>query len=370
MHFVIRRMLRRTVAIGVLLLIAGVGWAGQQGSASQKIAFNITAPSLVDALIQFTEQSGLQLAFPTRGGATSLPAPQVVGELTPQAALERLLKDSGLKYEFTNDRTVSITAVEAVGDAAAAHRGDGLRLARVDAGGSSGQQAAAAQSAEDKQSAGRAEGTEATKFEEIIVTATKRAESVQDVPVSIAVITNQEIERRGLIGMEDYLRSIPGVNEIDNGGRSNAIVIRGITTSPEFENFTNASGTTVATYFDESPITGAGGIGAGGIDVRPVDIERIEVLRGPQGTAFGNSSLGGTLRIIPVKPKLDRFGGKVAAAYSDTSGTGSDNTMIQGIVNIPLIENKLAIRAVGYRFEAPPPGPPDGPVLAHPATDV
>lgn len=182
------------------------------------------------------------------------------------------------------------------------------------------------------------------KLEEIIVTAQKRTERLQDVPISIAVISSQDIERRGLTGMEDYLRSVPGVNEIEAGAVNNSIIIRGITTSPEF------GSATVGHYFDETPITGAA-ITGGSIDVRPVDIERIEILRGPQGTAFGSASLSGTLRVIPVKPQLDRFGGKLAVSYSDTSGFGSDNSMIQGVVNIPIVEDRFGVRAVGYRYD-------------------
>jgi iron complex outermembrane recepter protein len=185
-------------------------------------------------------------------------------------------------------------------------------------------------------------------LEEVVITATRRAQRIEEVPISVAVSGRQEIERRGSIGMEDYLRSIPGVNQVDIGTRSNAIVIRGISTSPTFENFTSSA--TVATYFDETPITGAGGIGAGGIDVRPVDIERIEVLRGPQGTAFGSGSLSGTLRIIPARPDPATLGGRVTASYSGTAGYGSGNSMIQGILNLPIVHDAFALRAVGYRY--------------------
>jgi len=188
-------------------------------------------------------------------------------------------------------------------------------------------------------------------LQEIVVTATKRAENVQDVPMSIAVLSSQDLERRSVIGMEDYLRSIPGVNEIDNGARGNAIVIRGVSTSPESENAASGTGPTVGTYFDETSITGAAGYTSGGIDVRPVDMERIEVLRGPQGTAYGDSALGGALRLIPAKPKLDSFDAKVTASYSNTARYGGDNSMVQGIFNIPLIQDRLALRVAAYRYD-------------------
>ena len=186
-------------------------------------------------------------------------------------------------------------------------------------------------------------------LEEIIVTATKRAESIQDVPISIAAITADDIDRRGLVSAEDYLRGIPGVNQTTDPVGS-SIIIRGVETSPSYQNY--SSGTTVATYFGETPTTNSAGLAANStVDIKLVDIERVEVLRGPQGTAFGNSSLGGAVRIIPAAPKLDEFGGKVGIGYSSTAGYGSDNNMMEGVVNVPLIKDKLAIRATAYQFE-------------------
>ena len=183
---------------------------------------------------------------------------------------------------------------------------------------------------------------------EIIVTATKRAESIQDVPLSISVVTAEEISKRGLVSAEDYLRGIPGVNQTTDPVGS-SIIIRGLETSPSFQNF--SSGTTVATYFGETPITNSAGLAANtNVDIKLVDIERVEVLRGPQGTAFGDSSLGGAVRVIPAQPKLDRLEGHVGAGYSRTAGYGSDNYMFQGTINVPIVDDLIAIRATGYQF--------------------
>ncbi|HEY5760183.1 MAG TPA: TonB-dependent receptor [Steroidobacter sp.] len=191
--------------------------------------------------------------------------------------------------------------------------------------------------------------TASRSLEEIIVTATKRAESIQDVPISIAAITADDIDRRGLVSAEDYLRGIPGVNQTTDPVGS-SIIIRGVETSPSYQNY--SSGTTVATYFGETPTTNSAGLAANStVDIKLVDIERVEVLRGPQGTAFGNSSLGGAVRIIPAMPKLDEFGGKVGIGYSSTGGYGSDNNMMEGVLNVPLLKDKLAIRATAYQFE-------------------
>jgi iron complex outermembrane receptor protein len=131
--------------------------------------------------------------------------------------------------------------------------------------------------------------------------------------------------------------------ETPNGG---SLVIRGIDTGPEFQNFYN--GPTVATYFGEAETTSTS-INAN-VDLKLVDIARVEVLRGPQGTAFGNSTLGGAVRTIPVAPKLDSFEGNFSAGYSETSGPGADNYNFQAVANIPLIQDRLAIRAVAYVF--------------------
>lgn len=183
---------------------------------------------------------------------------------------------------------------------------------------------------------------------EIIVTATRRSESVLDVPISIAVVTAEEISKRGMVSAEDYLRGIPGVNQTSDPAGS-SIIIRGLETSPSFQNF--SSGTTVATYFGETPITNSAGLTANtNVDIKLVDIERIEVLRGPQGTSFGDSSLGGAVRVIPARPKTDKVEGHFGAGYSRTGGYGGDNYMLQGAVNVPVVSDVLAIRATGYQF--------------------
>jgi iron complex outermembrane receptor protein len=357
-------LMRLSVAIAVSCLTLASLSAADPAAAAIKKETNIPAQGLGPALQTLATDREFQVLYRTEivGDRRTTGA---VGEFTLDEALTRLLSGTGLTFEYLDDKTITIlpTSREATDGAIEAPRShtkptaasgddakgaqktsfwDRFRLAQVDQGQAPNDRSVDSQSNDQKFSK--------IKLEEIIVTATKRQESVQDIPISIAVISNQDIERRGLIGMEDYLRSVPGVNQIDSGPASNAIVVRGITTGPEFENYSASA--TVASYFDETPITGAAGqFGGGGIDVRPVDIERIEVLRGPQGTAYGDASLGGALRMIPVKPKLDAFGAKLAASYSDTSGSGAENSMIQGIVNIPLVADKFALRAVGYRYD-------------------
>jgi iron complex outermembrane receptor protein len=369
--------MRVSIAVAVAFLTLGGISAANEANASIKKQTNIPAQGLGAALQTLAQERQLQVVY-LSDAVDSLNTTGAVGEFTADEALTKLLSGTGLTYRYLDSNTITVQPLPSRGerDAPAKREGeasvdsspgtggggahpsegegnnakeaqtsfwDRFRLAQADQGTSSNSSTVD----KDTQSSNKNSGNRIA-LEEVLVTATKREESAQVIPMSISVINNQEIERRGLIGMEDYLRSVPGVNQIDVGPKSNAIVIRGITTSPQAENF--GSGATVASYFDETPITAAAGLGQGGIDVRPVDIERIEILRGPQGTAFGSASLGGTMRMIPVKPKLDGFSAKLAAAYSDTSGSGSGNSMIQGVVNIPVVADKFALRAVGYRY--------------------
>jgi outer membrane receptor protein involved in Fe transport len=292
----------------------------------------IVAQPLAAALKEFAARTGLQVVYGAelaRGMSTNgAPA-----GLSVDGTLKALLQGTGLEFEFVAERTVAIRekgekkTVEVSSD----------EMTRV----------VQAQSSDNHPST---EDSQNLKLEEILVTATKRQERIQDVPLSITAVTADEIDRRGLVSAEDYLRGIPGVSQISNSlGQS--IVIRGIETSPgSLNNF--FSGTTIATYFGETSTSNTAGLtGNSNVDVKLVDIERVEVLRGPQGTAFGNSALGGTVRTIPVAPKLDRLEGKASANYSASSGTGGDNHMIQAVANLPLVQDKFAIRAAAYQFE-------------------
>lgn len=186
-------------------------------------------------------------------------------------------------------------------------------------------------------------------IEEVLVTATKRTVSIQDVPIAISALSGDIIEKRNLVSMDDYLRTMPGVSMQDRGAGQNTIVIRGIATSPQLEESTTGA------YFGETSIANVAPASltdsAGNVDIKLVDIERIEVLRGPQGTLYGAGSMAGTVRIIPKAPHLDKMEGSLGARYSNTGDNGGGNSMIQGVFNLPVIEGKLALRAAAYRFD-------------------
>ena len=186
--------------------------------------------------------------------------------------------------------------------------------------------------------------TSQSAIDEIIVTANKREQSLQDTAMSISAIGNDEIYKKGLVSMEDYLGSVPGVSMIDRGVGRNAIIIRGISADPTFGD------PTTGVYFGDTPVTGSSFFG-GNSDIKLVDIERIEVLRGPQGTLYGAASLAGTVRNIPNQPNMEDIGGEIKLGLSAMAKEGSDGNSVVGTVNLPIIEEKLALRASAYRFE-------------------
>ena len=179
-------------------------------------------------------------------------------------------------------------------------------------------------------------------LQEIIVTATKRSERLQDVPIAVSAITSEDIVARGFTNYADYLNSVPGVYFQDLGAGHGTIRIRGISASE------GGVPSTTATYFGEtvtSVLTNQGGKP----NLRLVDIDRVEVLRGPQGTLFGASALAGVVRIIPKSPNLQEFEANVGARGFTTAHSDDASYHAEAAVNIPLITDKLALRVVGYQ---------------------
>jgi outer membrane receptor protein involved in Fe transport len=187
----------------------------------------------------------------------------------------------------------------------------------------------------------QAQETRSNVIEEVIVTATKRAESVQDIPQSITAVSGKDLEAKGIENYEDLTRTIPGV--IATGGSNfNKFVVRGIQTS----NGTSSSGEQklVAIYLDDLPLTSFSVLTP---DMRPYDIGRVEVLRGPQGTLFGSGSLAGAIRYVTNKADPSGYHASLDVEAGKTKGD-SNRLRLGGMVNVPLIQDQLAVRLVGY----------------------
>jgi len=182
---------------------------------------------------------------------------------------------------------------------------------------------------------------ESANADVIIVTARKRTENIQNTPESVQALGQARIEQLNLKSFDDYVRFTPSLSFVSQGPGQSKMVIRGIA-----ESTGSAEGggrSSAALYLDEQPIT----VDGSSPDPRLVDIERIEVLSGPQGTLYGASSESGTVRIITNKPDVTKFGGYVEAT-GRTMAEGEASYDFNGAVNIPIVQDKLALRITGY----------------------
>jgi iron complex outermembrane recepter protein len=185
-----------------------------------------------------------------------------------------------------------------------------------------------------------ADDTEADNVEEIVVTATKRESKIEDLPMSVQAITGSRLDNAGVNDFMDYAELIPSLSYIQYGPGRSAFYIRGTSDG----NFGNLAGpnTTVAMYLDESPINTVGL----NPDLHIYDMERIEVLNGPQGTLYGSSAQGGTVKLITNKPQREEF---EAGFEVDASGgqEAANSDSFEGFINIP-VSDSLAARVSAY----------------------
>ncbi len=192
------------------------------------------------------------------------------------------------------------------------------------------------------QSTGKA--AESFRLEEVVVTATKRAASAQDIPVAVQAVSSDTIDDLGIETFDEYVKYLPNVVQQGRGPGQSEVYIRGVASQQLGNELSSVNGSapTVAMYLDEQPIS----FGGRNIDVYAADLERVEVLPGPQGTLFGASSQAGTVRLISKKPNHNAFSAGFRGAQAWTTG-GEQSTASQFYVNIPFSDD-FAVRAVVY----------------------
>lgn len=179
-------------------------------------------------------------------------------------------------------------------------------------------------------------------LDRITVTATRRATSLEKTPLAISALTNENLERANVASMADIAAEVTGLNIVNQGAGLHRPVIRGLQGVGDAQ---------VNIYLDNTPITGSPGTansaGRFSPEIVPVDMERVEVLRGPQGTLYGGGAMGGAIRYITNKPNTSEFEGQIGAGGSSTKGgLGYDANLV---LNVPLVEDEVAVRFVGYR---------------------
>lgn len=201
---------------------------------------------------------------------------------------------------------------------------------------------ASAQDAEANTSAGRASG-------EIIVTATKRALRINEVPMPISAVTGDQLKEMNANSLGDYIARLPGVVFNDYQPGVSEVVIRGIAATTYHEQ----GQTTVGYYLNEVPLVEPG-FPIGIPDIDTFDLDRVEVLRGPQGTLFGTSTLGGAVNYVAAVADPTRYDAAAEGLLGSTKNASGDlNYAAKAMVNVPIVKDKLAVRLMGLqRYDA------------------
>ena len=188
----------------------------------------------------------------------------------------------------------------------------------------------------------------AAQLEEVVVTATKRSESAQDIPITIQTLGEETLDDLGIGNFKDYIRYLAGVTSGGRGPGRNEVFIRGVSAGKGGLKIAGAVGLepNVAMYLDEAPIS----MGGRNIDPYMTDMNRVEVLPGPQGTLYGASSQAGTVRLITNKPEFNEFSAGFDVSVSETSGADGSNA-VEAYANIPIIDDTLAARIAVYNVK-------------------
>jgi iron complex outermembrane recepter protein len=269
------------------------------------LSADIPAQPLVQALEVFARQTGLQLLY-VSDVLRDQSSRAVPAGLGANEALARMLESTGLKFEYLTPRSIRLlSAAPALTIMKDTSTGDELQ--------------------------------------DVTVTANRREEKLQNVPITVQVLSGEQLRELTLNTFEDVIRYTPNVTYSGNGPATGNIFIRGLG-SPGTGNQTQATVApfpNVALYLDDQSMQ----FPSRNNDVYLVDMERIEVLEGPQGTLFGGGAQAGAIRYITNKPRMDDTRANLNAGYGTTAG-GAPNSSVNATLNLPLIDDTLAVRAV------------------------
>lgn len=351
--------MRKVVAAAVACLsLVGLSVAADV-QASIKKDIRIPAGGLGPALQALSEERRIHVVFISED-VNKLLTKGASGSLTIDEALHQLLNGTGLTFQYIDNETVSIVPVAAASTPSASSillpsgtepssstveeaKGterksfwDRLRLAQVDQ----------RKFPNDGSVEGLSNGTQPSQIslEEIIVTAQKRVERLQDVPVPVTVVTSDTLVNTNQVRFEDYYTRIPGLNVTTVGdGATPQLNMRGITTG-------GLTSPTVSVLIDDIGY-GATTFGQGGFDsadLDPADVDRIEALRGPQGTLYGASSMGGLLKYMTSNPATDGIHARVQVGANSVRNADDLGYNVRGSVEGP-VSDTWALRASGFK---------------------
>lgn len=350
--------MRVAIVVAVSCLSAASFCGAQDAQASIKKFTDIPAQELVPALKTLAHERGFQVVFLAEvvGDRHTQGA---VGNLTTTEALTRLLEGTNLVYSYLNDKTVTIIPVntnnkldgqgasvgapdhcsDCVGSYALENQVPATKTATAEA--------APGQNSDGESDSGKDSTTTPDTVQEIIVTAQKRSERLQDVPVSITALDATSLTQQNLVTLQDYVSRVPGLTYA--GTQQGEIAIRGVTTG-------FGTNPTVSILVDDVPFGSSTAFPqANSLDLDPADVRQVEVLRGPQGTLYGASSLGGLIKYTTIEPNTHKFSA-TAESDGDKATDGGYGYGLRGTANVPLVDGVAALRVSGFYREDPPIG--------------
>jgi iron complex outermembrane recepter protein len=194
-------------------------------------------------------------------------------------------------------------------------------------------------------SAAEASGASSDALAEVTVTAQRRSENMQDVPIAMQAFTAQTLQQLNIQTFDDYIKYLPNVTTASNGPGQNEVFMRGLSAGSQASQGSGSTGVwpNVAIYLDNQ----SGQLPGRNLDIYAADLNRIEVLEGPQGTLFGAGAEAGAIRYITNEPKLNVTEGSISGGYG-TTAHGDNNSNLTAVLNVPLIPDTMAVRAVIY----------------------
>lgn len=349
--------MRIALAVAVALGVGSIVLADPSVAAIRKQT-NIPAQDLGPALKEFAASRDLNVLY-LSNTVRDLQTSGAAGEITTDEALTRILSGTGLTFRYLNDNTVTILPMSASGSSAISvspspasapntmseeatpskdQRSfwDRFRLAQAPQGNAA---VNASQNSADTT-------PRPTQIEEIIVTAQKREERLRDVPIPVTALNSESLATNNQVRLQDYYSQVPGLNLTPSTQSGQILSVRGISTG--------SGNPTVGVTVDDVPLGSSTFLGGGAVvpDLDPADLARIEVLRGPQGTLYGASSISGVIKFVTADPSTEEFSGRLQGVASDVQHGDGMGYSVRGSVNVP-VSDTVAVRASGFTRRDP-----------------
>jgi len=319
-----------TACAFTLLLVSGAMRVAE-AAAPQSVSYQLDIPSqdLQGALQALALASHHKLLYRAElvAGKTSR---ALHGTYTTEEAVRQLLGGTDLDFKITPESVVLIKSTRESTSGEVSYSRRGILVASASAEQSSGP----VQDGQQQPSQEAYQGP--SELQAIVVTAEKRSENAQKVPISLSVISGADLQRQGIRDVSDIAQIAPGIAVQRTGPGENTVVIRGVASSAGVSS-------TTGIYYGEVPVSLLRQV-----DMPLFDLARVEVLRGPQGTLYGSGSMGGTIKYVPNEPEFNRFTTTVGVGMEHIDDSHGLGHKTYGVVNIPIVDDKLAARIMVF----------------------